>query len=140
MNPCSDRLENFLSHYPDFNGDHHSFCALIRISPSDKLWVIVRLLGVEKYQAMLWKVFPNAGPHIYPDPVRFVTDITTLFNRTCLDYAHDVVDNYIFTDLQASEATLKEVKHAARDRKGRDILNKICEYIDIVEREISHEH
>jgi hypothetical protein len=44
LGPCKDRLDNFLKHYPNFKGDFTSFLDLEQITPSDKIWVVIRLI------------------------------------------------------------------------------------------------
>ena len=44
LKPCADRYENYLVHYADFNGTIEEFLFLPEISPTDKLWVSLRLL------------------------------------------------------------------------------------------------
>jgi len=44
LNPCEDRLDNFMEHYPDFDGDHEDFLLLDKITHNDKIWVILRLM------------------------------------------------------------------------------------------------
>lgn len=44
LKPCKDRLDNFLEHYPEFEGDHEDFLSLENITHNDKLWVTLRLM------------------------------------------------------------------------------------------------
>ena len=44
MNPCSDRLDNWLIHYKSFDGDVLEFLNLEKITSRDKIWVTLRLL------------------------------------------------------------------------------------------------
>jgi len=37
LNPCSDRYENYLEHYSDFDGNLEEFFGLVEISHQDKL-------------------------------------------------------------------------------------------------------
>lgn len=39
MNPCVDRLNNFKTHYPNFDGSLAEFVVLDKISEWDKVWV-----------------------------------------------------------------------------------------------------
>ena len=42
LNPCKDRLENYLTHYADWEGTWLEFFELDKITTSDKLWVFFR--------------------------------------------------------------------------------------------------
>ena len=44
LNPCKNRFKNYLEHHKDFDGTHEDFARLVMISPSDKLWVLLRLI------------------------------------------------------------------------------------------------
>jgi hypothetical protein len=44
LNPCKDRLENFVKHNPDFKGSVRDFLSLDTITYSDKTWVCARLM------------------------------------------------------------------------------------------------
>jgi hypothetical protein len=44
LNPCRDRLDNWLKHYPDFEGGITEFLRLENITPQDKIWVAVRVM------------------------------------------------------------------------------------------------
>jgi hypothetical protein len=44
LNPCQDRLDNYLQHYPEFDGDVKKFFKLKHITHQDKLWVVLRLV------------------------------------------------------------------------------------------------
>lgn len=43
LKPCKDRFNNFITNYPDFNGDLKDFLYLDNITYSDKVWVFTRL-------------------------------------------------------------------------------------------------
>lgn len=47
-NPCVSRFKNFLSHYHHFDGEVTEFLALDKISYTDKIWVMTRLLSKEQ--------------------------------------------------------------------------------------------
>lgn len=47
LKPCSDRLDNWLLHYSEFNGDIVKFLKLKKITYNDKIWVAVRLIPLE---------------------------------------------------------------------------------------------
>ncbi len=47
LKPCKDRLENWLLHYKDFEGDFIEFLELEKLTPQDKVWVAVRVLPRE---------------------------------------------------------------------------------------------
>jgi hypothetical protein len=47
LNPCKDRLDNWLKHYPKFNQDITKFLHLKNITHTDKLWVALRLISLE---------------------------------------------------------------------------------------------
>ena len=44
LKPCEDRLENYLKHYNDFNGDLSEFLDLEQISETDKISLAVRVM------------------------------------------------------------------------------------------------
>lgn len=44
MNPCADRLDNYLKYHKDFSGTVHEFLSLENITHGDKLWVTLRVL------------------------------------------------------------------------------------------------
>jgi hypothetical protein len=44
LNPCKDRLDNWLVHYKAFEGDLVEFLDLPNISYTDKIWVAVRVM------------------------------------------------------------------------------------------------
>ena len=48
MNPCQDSLDNYLKNYADFTGSLREFFALTEIATRDKLWVFVRLKGIDE--------------------------------------------------------------------------------------------
>ena len=45
LNPCSDRFNNYLSHYNSFNSSVDDFLDLPNITYSDKIWVATKLLN-----------------------------------------------------------------------------------------------
>ncbi len=45
LKPCVERYENYLKHYPDFDGELWEFFELTGISHVDKLWMSLRLLN-----------------------------------------------------------------------------------------------
>lgn len=47
LKPCSYRLDNWLLHYSEFNGDIVKFLKLKKITYNDKIWVAVRLIPLE---------------------------------------------------------------------------------------------
>lgn len=50
LNPCKDRLDNFLTQYGHYwKGTHREFAKLNNISHHDKLWVITRLVSRSAY-------------------------------------------------------------------------------------------
>lgn len=50
LNPCKDRLGNFLLHYgSSWQGTHREFAALVNISYEDKMWVMIRLVSPRDY-------------------------------------------------------------------------------------------
>jgi len=44
LNPCQDRLDNWLKYYSDFKGDILDFLELENITALDKVWVSLKLL------------------------------------------------------------------------------------------------
>jgi hypothetical protein len=50
LEPCQDRLDNYLAHYSNFNGSILEFLDLEHISSTDKIWVAVRLLPREQLE------------------------------------------------------------------------------------------
>ena len=44
FSPCKNRFDNFISNYPDFNGELKEFLSLDKITYSDKMWVSFRLM------------------------------------------------------------------------------------------------
>jgi len=52
LNPCRSRFENFTKEYPGFDGSHPMFLSLEKITYSDKVWVMTRLMSHE--QNSLW--------------------------------------------------------------------------------------
>jgi len=50
MNPCAESFNNYLEHYSNFDGDILEFLALDSISPTDKIWVSVRLMTLDQLQ------------------------------------------------------------------------------------------
>lgn len=42
LNPCRDRLDNYLKHYKDFSGSLIDFLNLDKITWEDKIWVLFR--------------------------------------------------------------------------------------------------
>lgn len=44
LEPCANRHENYLRHYPDFEGCLEEFLDLEQISHADKIWVSVRVM------------------------------------------------------------------------------------------------
>ena len=47
LNPCQDRLDNWLKYYSDFKGDILDFLELENITAQDKVWVSLKLLPRE---------------------------------------------------------------------------------------------
>jgi hypothetical protein len=47
LNPCKDRLDNWKTHYSEFNGDITKFLLLDKISHLDKIWVCMKLVPME---------------------------------------------------------------------------------------------
>lgn len=47
LNPCAKRFDNFKQHYPNYEGDILDFLSLEKITPSDKIWVAIRVLPRE---------------------------------------------------------------------------------------------
>ena len=45
LDPCKDRLDNFIEHYPEFKGTLEEFFELNHITIHDKLWLGLRLLS-----------------------------------------------------------------------------------------------
>jgi hypothetical protein len=52
LNPCQSRFENFTKEYPGFNSSHQMFLSLEKITYSDKVWVMTRLMSHK--QNSLW--------------------------------------------------------------------------------------
>ena len=48
LNPCKDRLANYLEHYADFEGSLKQFFNLKNITYADKTWVAFRLMTKEQ--------------------------------------------------------------------------------------------
>lgn len=48
LNPCKHRLDNFISHYPDFDADIEAFLELENVTYDDKIWVARRLMNKKK--------------------------------------------------------------------------------------------
>ncbi|MGL4335379.1 MAG: putative immunity protein [Turicibacter sp.] len=48
LNPCTSRFDNFITYYPDFNGNLQNFLTLDEITYSDKVWVFTRLFTKEQ--------------------------------------------------------------------------------------------
>ena len=44
LQPCTDRYQNYLDHYSDFEGHIEDFLDLDHISHADKIWVSVRVM------------------------------------------------------------------------------------------------
>ena len=44
LKPCTDRYQNYLDHYSDFEGHIEDFLDLDHISHADKIWVSVRVM------------------------------------------------------------------------------------------------
>jgi hypothetical protein len=73
LNPCGDRLSNYLEHYANFSGSMSDFVDLDKISDTDKKWVIVRVF--DKKQRVRWAALcAQSVLHIfeskYPDDKR----------------------------------------------------------------------
>ncbi len=47
LNPCKDRLDNYLKYYETADFDVRSFLGLENITHKDKLWVVLRLIPNE---------------------------------------------------------------------------------------------
>src|SRR5271170_7192567 len=47
LNPCRDRLNNWLKYYSDFNEDIIEFLDLPNITSQDKIWVTLKLVSKE---------------------------------------------------------------------------------------------
>jgi len=54
LKPCSERFNNYLQHYPNFNGSLADFLSLDNISYSDKVWVFINL--ATHIQNVKWSV------------------------------------------------------------------------------------
>ncbi len=54
LNPCRARLDNWMDHYSDFNGDVSKFFKLPRISHADKIWVGLQL--IDKDAAIIFAI------------------------------------------------------------------------------------
>lgn len=54
MNPCEDRLDNFVQQYPDYSGSLADFLSLTNITYTDKLWVASRYLSFD--QMVKWSI------------------------------------------------------------------------------------
>lgn len=66
MEPCQSRYDNFKQHYPDFDGDHQDFLDLEKITYSDKIWVLAKLMTKNQY--VLWAVLcAESVKHIFND-------------------------------------------------------------------------
>ncbi len=48
LGPCKDRLDNYLKHYPDFDGSLEDFIMLKELTYDDKVWVFVRIATLEQ--------------------------------------------------------------------------------------------
>ena len=55
LNPCADRFDNFLKHYPDFSGTVEDFVMLENITYNDKIWVLTRVMNREQKVAFAIK-------------------------------------------------------------------------------------
>jgi len=47
LNPCPDRLDNWVKHYNNFNGSIFRFLKLKKITAKDKIWVFLKLTSRE---------------------------------------------------------------------------------------------
>ena len=47
LKPCSNRFENWLKHYKDFDGDILEFLSLDKITARDKIWTALKLLPID---------------------------------------------------------------------------------------------
>ena len=83
LKPCQQRLDNFLEHYPNFNGDINKFLNLKKITYFDKLWVIFRVLP-KKDVIKLAGLFAQHVLHIYekkyPNDNRVRNCVNTVLN------------------------------------------------------------
>ena len=48
LGPCKVRLDNYLKHYPDFDGSLEDFIMLKELTYDDKVWVFVRIATPEQ--------------------------------------------------------------------------------------------
>jgi hypothetical protein len=108
FNPCQDRLDNFLQHYADFNGEFHEFLALENITYNDKVWVGCRLLT--KNQLVQWSIFcAESVKHLFEAKYPDNKCLTELF-----DYLKSIEDFETLTEEQReSIAKLRRTAYAA---------------------------
>lgn len=73
FSPCKDRIENFETEYPGFNGELSEFLNLDKITYIDKVWVCVRVMT--KTQLVKWSILCAESTlhyfeRMYPDNKR----------------------------------------------------------------------
>lgn len=104
-NPCKSRFDNFLNHYPNFEGDLVTFLSLENITYSDKVWVACRILS--KNQLVKWSIMcAESVRHIYENKYPDSKVLSDLF-----DYLNSISDFNNLTEDQ--KIKIRELRKAA---------------------------
>ena len=66
LNPCEDRLNNWINHYDNFNGSLSEFLDLTEITHQDKLWVYLRSID-SKLIPLVAADFAESVLHVFEE-------------------------------------------------------------------------
>lgn len=97
FNPCSDRFNNYLEHYSDFNGSFDEFIDLSNITHDDKIWVAKRALNRNQlvhFGLLCAESVLNIFEAKYPEDKRV---------RECIEYLMTIKDFSNLTEEQKDE-------------------------------------
>ncbi len=106
LNPCSDRYENFVKNYPEFDDSVSAFLNLTEISYSDKVWVVTRLIPREFL--IKWSIIcADSISHLTSDPrvLRCLTYLKTIEDFNVLKPGELELINYHEDATNAAAAT-----------------------------------
>lgn len=66
LNPCSDRVDNWLEHYPNFEGTLKEFLDLDKITHKDKLWIYFKSIDKDNI-SLVAADFAEEVLHLYEE-------------------------------------------------------------------------
>jgi len=101
LNPCKNRLENYLNHYRDVTFTYGEFISLNKISFEDKIWVLSKLMSLENL---------------------------VLFSQNAIQYSTRYADQYTAKSA-AQEAAQNAARYASQVESRYFILNLTLNYL-----------